>query len=165
METKPKNQTPKFFRIAQMIGIVGVSILVINFFYQVWHIHSAKEVGVAAHLCNLQTSSCEKTLPNNRSLTLSITPQPIVPATPLTVSVKLTNMKPDHVAIVVFPYPATGSPAKPIMLKRDTKDSYTGSITIAKTANDKQRWIAMVVMESGTERISVPFPFDVPNSK
>lgn len=164
METKPKTSTPRFFRIAQLIGIAGVSLLVINFFYQIWRIHSTKQEKAPSQLCDLQTNSCTKNLPNKRTLTLSVTPQPMVPDTPLTVTVKLSNMNPDHVAIVVFSYPATGSPAKPIMLKLSSKNLYTGTVSLKKTANEKQRWIAMVVVESGTERVSVPFPFDVQNS-
>ncbi|MFN7098671.1 MAG: hypothetical protein ACK4PR_14115, partial [Gammaproteobacteria bacterium] len=88
-KTDPK-QTPRFFRIAQVIGIIGVSLLVINFVYQLWRVHIVNQNKTTANLCDLQVGSCTKQLPNNQAITFSITPTPIQTDSPSQVTVTLT---------------------------------------------------------------------------
>jgi hypothetical protein len=156
-------QTPRFFRIAQLIGIIGVSLLVINFIYQLWRLHANNEAKTAVNICNLQVGSCSKHLPNNQTLTLSITPIPIQSNNTSTATVTLKGMTPEHVAVIVFPYPATKPASKPIMLTLQQDGTYVGNVFIKKTSSAKQKWVAMVVLQNGNQEISAPFQFEVKN--
>lgn len=160
-DNSSNGQTPRFFRVAQVIGILGVSLLLINFVYQMTRIHARSEQKENTSVCNLQTDNCTRHLQGDRAVTLSLTPRPIVPGTPLAVSVELKNMSADRVALFVFPYPATEPASKPLLLKKTGKASYTGQISIKKTATAEQKWIALVVLDNGTQQTSIPYRFTI----
>lgn len=160
---KNTTQTPRFFRIAQLIGIIGVSLLVINFIYQMWRIHTNNQAKSSVNICNLQLGSCSKQLPNNQILTVRITPTPIQANATSTVTVTLQGPTPDHVAVLVFPYPVNQPATKPLMLIKQADGTYTGSVFIKKTTSMKQKWIAMVILQNGDQQISAPFEFEIQN--
>jgi hypothetical protein len=160
---KPQpHQTPRFFRIAQMIGIIGVSLLVINFFYQLITLHEKNIAHTALSTCNLQAGSCTKQLPDQQQLTIRVSPTPMTPNQPIDTTVSVKGMNPEQVALLLFPYPAKGSPSKPTLLSKNSEGLYTGTFVLTPSATeDKQEWIALVIVKAGSKEISVPFKFYV----
>jgi hypothetical protein len=160
LQHQTKNpQTSKFFNRLQIIGIIGITILLVNFGYQLWRQHNARATQA---LCDIQKTSCTKHLPNNATLALTITPRPIKLNTDLTVSVTITQLHPDAVALFLFPIPATKPATAPIVLQQDNNGIYTGVARLNSTGVANQHWVAMVMLKNGTQQISAPFQFTVP---
>ncbi len=161
MKNTAKAETPKFFKILQLVGIVGLTLLVVNFIYQMMHRNTNSTQQTVNTLCDLQTGPCGKVLPNNATLQLELSPRPIQANTPLNIEVKLTNMTPKQVSLILFPVPATNPTTNPIMLTAQQNGEYVGQATITKTGTANQSWVAMVNINLGEQQISAPFKFQI----
>lgn len=163
LQHRTKNpQTAKFFTRLQFVGIIGITLLLVNFGYQLWRHQTNNAKDSIQALCDIQKTSCVKHLPKNATLALSVTPRPIKADTDLTIQVNITQLHPDAVALFLFPIPATKPATAPIALQQESSGAYTGTARITSTGIANQHWVAMVMLKNGTQQISAPFQFIVP---
>jgi hypothetical protein len=156
-----KTQTPAFFKTLQLIGIIGLTLLVVNFIYQILHRSANNPQKTVNALCDLQQGPCSKILNTGGMFTLNITPRPIKPNTPLYIQVKLTDLQPQAVSLFLFPVGSTQPAASPILLSAQSDGEYSGQASINDTNGTQQSWVAMVNINLGEQQISAPFRFEI----
>lgn len=155
--------TPRFFRIARWIGIIGVSILVLNFFYQLYRLHEKKNTQATLSTCNLQQSgSCTRNLPNQQILRFTVSPTPMKSNQTIQATVSLTGPNPENITLLVFPYPPKGPHGAPSIMKKESDGKYHGNFSLeTNPAEIPQEWIALLILRQGDTNISVPFHFRI----
>lgn len=162
MQNTGSQPTPRFFRIAQTIGIIGVSLLLINFFYQIWHLHNINAKKHATNFCDFAHGDCIKQV-GDATVTLTMSPLPLNEAKTADLTVILNRMQADQVGVLLLPYPSGDKSAQPILLKMTEAHTYSHKIIFPKTNTAPQHWVAMVMLKQGNKQITVPFEFDVKN--
>jgi hypothetical protein len=109
--------------------------------------------------CNLQQQACGAALPGGGRIELAITPRPIPNLQALAVEVRLAERQASHVVLDL-----AGATMNMGVNRTDLVDAgggrYTGTTSLPVCVTGAMSWRATVLLESGRERISVPFYFD-----
>jgi hypothetical protein len=113
--------------------------------------------------CDLNKTACAAELPAGGRIELSITPQPIPLVKPLHVGVRIAGMTADKVEID-FSGLSMNMGYNRKTLIADAQGVHRGEAMLPVCVSGRMVWQATVVIETGRQRIAVPFLFEAPAS-
>jgi hypothetical protein len=150
-------------RLAILAGI-AVTLLVINFVYQIWHRYAAPapaSTPLTQVKCQLDQHPCSVILPNNRAIELSIEPKPLSVGKPATFSVKLARLAAEKVSFYLLPL-GVKDPQRQVLEATEKNGIYQAQTTLPENKLPNQQWMIMVVVKTANETVGVPFKFGAP---
>lgn len=109
--------------------------------------------------CDLHRAACTATLPEGGRLTFSLTPRPIPVAEPLDVEVILEGPGAERVKVDFAGVEMSMGYNRPA-LRALTPYRHAGQATLPVCVTGRMLWQATVLVESGAQRIAVPFRFE-----
>lgn len=109
--------------------------------------------------CDLQQGACAAVFPAGGKLRFSLTPRPVPVTTPLQMTVELEGMQADKVAVDFAGVSMNMGFNRPL-LDATAAGRYAGQTTLPVCVTGRMTWQATVLVESGQQRIAVPFRFD-----
>lgn len=116
--------------------------------------------GVALPGCDLQRQACAANLPGGGSLELSITPRPIPFLQALRVEVATAGVRPRKVE-VDFAGATMNMGYNRSELAAAAPGHHVGQSSLPVCVSGGMTWVATVIVETDSQRISVPFRFEV----
>jgi len=108
--------------------------------------------------CDLHKTSCSVTLPSGGRLALSLTPRPIPVAQPIEMVVSIEGMSPDKVQIDFAGVDMAMGFNRPT-LNATGSGQFSGPTTLPVCVTGRMTWQATVLLETGKQRVAVPFRF------
>lgn len=108
--------------------------------------------------CDLQQGPCAADLPGGGKVRLSITPRPIPMVAPLQVEVEVSGREADKVAVDFAGVDMNMGLNRPELTAQGS-GRFTGQGSLPVCVTGSMDWRATVLLESGRERIAVPFRF------
>lgn len=109
--------------------------------------------------CDLNQTHCIVPLPGNGQLRFSLEPRPIAAVVPLQASVTLEGLTAERVVLDFAGVDmAMGLNRAPLAL---SAGRFAGTVTLPVCVTGRMAWRATVIVESGRQRIAVPFIFEV----
>lgn len=109
-------------------------------------------------LCNLQMQPCEATLPNGGKVRLEMTERPIPMVKPFDVVVTTSGFSPSRVEVDMAGVDMNMGYNRPELQLRG-EGRYAAQLTLPVCITGQMDWQATVLLESGNERIAVPYRF------
>jgi hypothetical protein len=111
--------------------------------------------------CDLNKQACAADLPAGARLELSLTPHPIPLVKPLQVSVSLSGMVADKVEIDFAGLSMNMGHNRKILVA-DGQGGFSGEAMLPICITGRMVWQATLIVESGRQRIAVPYLFEAP---
>lgn len=111
--------------------------------------------------CDLHRDACHADLPGGGRVELSIAPRPIPVVKPLTVTATISGMAADKVEIDFAGVTMNMGLNRPT-LQATGEGRYSGEATLPVCVSGRMGWRATLMVESGRQRIAVPFLFEAP---
>lgn len=108
--------------------------------------------------CDLHKGPCGAALPGGGSMQFSITPRPIPMVSPLQVEVALTGREASKVEVDFAGVDMNMGLNRPELAAQGS-GRFTGQGSLPVCVTGKMDWQATVMIETGRERIAVPFRF------
>lgn len=112
--------------------------------------------------CDLHRGACRVALPTGGSLSFALTPRPVPVIAPLEMSVELEGASADRVAVdfagVSMNMGFNRPGLEPVVGSEGHR--FTGQATLPVCVTGRMTWQATVLVESGAQRIAVPYRFD-----
>lgn len=109
--------------------------------------------------CDLHRAPCSASLPGGGRLSFSLSPRPIPVATPLDVEVALEGLEAERVKVDFAGVEMSMGYNRPT-LRAITAQRHVGQATLPVCVTGRMLWQATVLVESGGQRIAVPFRFE-----
>ncbi|MFZ5499536.1 MAG: hypothetical protein ACOY6N_10860 [Pseudomonadota bacterium] len=109
--------------------------------------------------CDLHRAPCTASLPGGGRLSFSLSPRPIPVATPLDVEVALEGLEAERVKVDFAGVEMSMGYNRPT-LRAITAQRHVGQATLPVCVTGRMLWQATVLVESGGQRIAVPFRFE-----
>lgn len=109
--------------------------------------------------CDLHRTPCSASLPDGGRLTFALTPRPIPVATPLDVEVMLEGLAAERVKVDFAGVEMSMGYNRPT-LRALTPRRHIGQATLPVCVTGRMLWQATVLVETGGQRIAVPFRFE-----
>lgn len=112
--------------------------------------------------CDLHRGACRVTLPSGGSLSFSLTPRPIPVITPLEVHVELEGANADRVSVDFAGVSMNMGFNRPGLepVAGAAGRHFSGQATLPVCVTGRMTWQATVLVESGAQRIAVPYRFE-----
>lgn len=111
--------------------------------------------------CDLNRSACAADLPAGGRVELDITPRPLPLVKPLQVVVSVTGVVADQVDID-FAGLSMAMGYNRQTLSADGQGRYRGQTMLPVCVSGRMVWQATLIIDSGRQRIAVPFLFEAP---
>lgn len=108
--------------------------------------------------CDLQRGPCRAAFPGGGSLEFSIAPRPIPPVSPLALEVRVAGRPADKVEIDFAGVDMNMGLNRP-QLSPSGEGRFIGRASLPVCVTGAMDWRATVLVDSGRERIAVPFRF------
>jgi len=108
--------------------------------------------------CDLHRAPCAVTLPGGGQLELSMTPRPIPMVKPFQVEVKLSGATTSRVEVDFAGIDMNMGLNRPELTSR-ISGVYSAEATLPVCISGQMDWQATVLLETGNQRIAVPFRF------
>lgn len=108
--------------------------------------------------CNLQQQACAVTLPSGGKVELSMAPQPIPMVKPFEVTVATSGFSPSRVEVDFAGIDMNMGYNRPQLVERGG-GRFFGEATLPVCITGYMDWQATVLIETGSERIAVPYRF------
>lgn len=108
--------------------------------------------------CNLQQQACTVTLPSGGLVELSMAPRPIPMVKPFEVAVTTTGFSPARVEVDFTGIDMNMGYNRPQLSAR-SDGRFSGEATLPVCITGMMDWQATVLIETGSERIAVPYRF------
>lgn len=108
--------------------------------------------------CNLQRQACAVTLPGGGTIELSMATRPVPLVKPFGVEVRTSGFKPDRVEVDFAGTEMNMGFNRPQLVARGD-GLFGGEATLPVCITGKMDWQATVVVETGSQRIAVPYRF------
>ena len=109
--------------------------------------------------CDLNQGACAANVPGGGRLQFALEPRPVAPVVPLQASVALEGLSAERVTLDFSGVDMN------MGLNRTTlvwaRDRHAGTVTLPVCVTGRMAWRATVIVESGRQRIAVPFTFEV----
>lgn len=144
-------------RLATIAALTGITFLVMR--YSPRLLPKMELAGVVETGCDLHKRACRATLPGGGNLELSITPRPIPILQPVRIEVAVTGLRPEKVE-VDFAGASMNMGYNRGELAITGTGVYAGEASLPVCVSGSMAWIATAIVESGEQRIAVPFRFD-----
>lgn len=109
--------------------------------------------------CDLHRAPCTASLPGGGRISFSLSPRPIPVATPLDVEVALEGLEAERVKVDFAGVEMSMGYNRPT-LRAITAQRHVGQATLPVCVTGRMLWQATVLVESGGQRIAVPFRFE-----
>jgi hypothetical protein len=109
--------------------------------------------------CNLQQTVCSAPLPQGGRLRFSVSPRPIQVVEPLTVAVEIDGVAAEKVSVDFAGVSMNMGFNRPA-LERTAPGRFSGQAILPICVTGRMTWQATVLIESGRQRIAVPFRFE-----
>lgn len=110
--------------------------------------------------CDLHKLACGAALPGSGRLRFDLLPKPIVATEAMEVTVDIEGIDVDKVTID-FAGVSMNMGVNRQLLERLGNGRFAGRTMLSACVSGKMTWQATVLIESGRQRIAVPFHFDV----
>lgn len=112
--------------------------------------------------CDLHRGACRVSLPSGGSLSFSLTPRPIPVVVPIEMTVELEGASADRVAVDFAGVSMNMGFNRPGLVPVAGSEGrrFTGQATLPVCVTGRMTWQATVLVESGVQRIAVPYRFD-----
>lgn len=112
--------------------------------------------------CDLHRGACRVALPSGGSLSFSLAPRPIPVVAPLEMNVELEGTRADRVAVDFAGVSMNMGFNRPGLEPVAGTDGrrFTGQATLPVCVTGRMTWQATVLVESGAQRIAVPYRFE-----
>lgn len=111
--------------------------------------------------CDLNKQACAADLPGGARLDLAITPRPVPVVKPLLVSVRVRGMVADKVEID-FTGLSMNMGYNRKNLVADGQGGFGGEAMLPVCISGRMVWQATLIVDSGRQRIAVPYLFEAP---
>lgn len=108
--------------------------------------------------CDLHKTPCNALLPDGGRLTFSLTPRPIPLTQPIEMAVRVEGMVPDRVQVDFAGIDMAMGFNRPT-LKSNGLGQFAGLTTLPVCVTGRMTWQATVLLETGKQRLAVPFRF------
>ncbi len=109
-------------------------------------------------VCNLQREACSVALPSGGKIQLTMGTRPVPLVKPFEVQVTTTGLSPSRVEIDFAGVDMNMGMNRPQLTERGT-GNYTAEVTLPVCITGQMDWQATVLLESGNERIAIPYRF------
>lgn len=109
--------------------------------------------------CNLNVSACSAVLPDGKRLELSITPRPIPVVSPLSIELVASGLIVDKVEVDFAGISMNMGYNRPALAPAGS-GRFVGSASLPVCVTGPMAWQVTLLVESGRQRISVPFRFE-----
>jgi hypothetical protein len=109
--------------------------------------------------CDLHRSSCAAVLPTGGRISLTLTPRPIPVTTPLEMAVGVDGLGAERVAVDFAGVSMNMGFNRP-SLAPNGPGRFVGQATLPVCVTGRMTWQATVLVETGSQRIAVPFRFE-----
>lgn len=109
--------------------------------------------------CLLHNSDCASRLPEGASASLSLSPRPILSATPMQVSLKLEGLAPSGVEIH-FRGESMNMGLNQFTLGKVAEGEYGAEVILPVCVRSSMMWIADVVVATPQGKVTFPFRFE-----
>ena len=109
-------------------------------------------------VCNLQREACSVALPSGGRIQLTMGTRPVPLVKPFEVQVTTTGLSPSRVEIDFAGVDMNMGMNRPQLTERGT-GNYTAEVTLPVCITGQMDWQATVLLESGNERIAIPYRF------
>lgn len=111
--------------------------------------------------CDLHRDACHADVPGGGRIELSIAPRPIPVVKPMTVTATVSGIAADKVEID-FAGVTMNMGLNRQALAAAGGGRYTGEATLPVCVSGRMGWRATLMVESGRQRIAIPFLFEAP---
>lgn len=119
-----------------------------------------QEIGLPLNTsCDLHAGPCASNLPGGGRLELSVEPRPIPVLKPLKLQVRVTGAPARSVEVDFAGVDMKMGFNRP-RLAADGAGLFSGKTMLPVCVRDRMAWRATVLIESGNQRIAVPFQFE-----
>lgn len=109
--------------------------------------------------CNLNQAACTATLPGGGRLRLAFEPRPIPVAAPISASVELEGGAAESVAIDFAGIGMNMGLNRPALAAAGN-GRFAAQVTLPVCVTGRMEWQATVLVETGRQRIAIPFRFE-----
>lgn len=109
-------------------------------------------------VCNLQREACSVALPSGGKIQLTMGTRPVPLVKPFEAQVTTTGLSPSRVEIDFAGVDMNMGMNRPQLTERGT-GNYTAEVTLPVCITGQMDWQATVLLESGNERIAIPYRF------
>jgi hypothetical protein len=109
--------------------------------------------------CDLHRGSCGVSLPKGGRISLALTPRPIPVTAPLEMNVEVEGVGADRVAVDFAGVTMNMGFNRPTLVESGV-GHFVGKATLPVCVTGRMTWQATVLVESGSQRIAVPFRFE-----
>mgnify|MGYP001221526669 CR=1 FL=1 len=109
-------------------------------------------------VCNLQRQSCAVKLPSGGSVELSLAPRPIPMVKPFEVQVTTSGFAPTRVEVDFAGIDMNMGLNRPQLVAHGN-GRFAGKVTLPVCITGAMEWQATVLIETGGERIAIPYRF------
>lgn len=109
-------------------------------------------------VCNLQVATCGVTLPSGGTVQLSMGTRPVPLVKPFEVQVTTGGFSPSRVEVDFAGIDMNMGLNRPQLVSRG-EGRYVAEVTLPVCITGHMDWQATVVLESGSERIAIPYKF------
>jgi hypothetical protein len=150
------------FSLVDLSIILALAIIaVVGYKYSPLLLAKADLTVEPAAACDLHKQACHADIPGGGRIELSLTPHPIPVVKPLQVSATLSGITADSVEIDFAGVDMNmGLNRKTLVAAGDGR--YTAEAMIPVCMTGRMAWRATLVVETGRQRIAVPFLFEAP---
>lgn len=109
--------------------------------------------------CDLQRGSCLAVLPQGGRISLALTPRPIPVTAPLEMAVEIDGLGAERVAVDFAGVSMNMGFNRPSLAPKGA-GRFVGQATLPVCVTGRMTWQATVLVETGSQRIAVPFRFE-----
>ena len=150
------------FSLVDLAIILALAIVaVVGYKYSPMLLAKADLTVSPAAACDLQQQACHADLPGGGRIELSLTPRPIPVVKPIQVSVALTGIAARTLEID-FAGVDMNMGYNRLSLVAAGGGRYEGTAMLPVCVTGRMAWRATLVLDSGQQRIAVPFVFEAP---
>lgn len=150
------------FSLVDLAIILALALVaVVGYKYSPLLLAKADLTVMPAAACDLQQQACHADLPGGGRVELSLTPRPIPVVKPLQVSVVLTGLSTTTLEID-FAGVDMNMGYNRVSLVAAGDGRYAASAMLPVCVTGRMAWRATLVLDSGQQRIAVPFLFEAP---
>ena len=109
-------------------------------------------------VCNLQREACSVSLPSGGKIQLSMGTRPVPLVKPFEVEVTTSGFSPARVEVDFAGIDMNMGLNRPQLAPRSA-GSYTAEVTLPVCITGHMEWQATVLVETGSERVAIPYRF------
>ncbi|MFH1661268.1 MAG: hypothetical protein ABIG35_18360 [Pseudomonadota bacterium] len=109
-------------------------------------------------VCNLQREACSVALPSGGNVTLAMGTRPVPLVKPFEVQVATSGFSPARVEVDFSGIEMNMGYNRPELAARGT-GSYAAEVTLPVCITGSMDWQATVLIETGSERVAIPYRF------